>query len=103
MILCKYSENSLYKLERRDFMEMSNLPLTRRHPRLTKFVDIFFHIKGMSITSLAVMVIVGILIFSLTDYSLLGKLTATIVVFAFLLYLGLIPFFLFLCLFRADE
>lgn len=84
-------------------MEMNNLPLTRRYPRLTKFVDIFFHVKGMTITSLTVMVIVGILIFYLTNYSLFGKLVATIVIFSFLLFLGLIPFFAFLCLFRADD
>lgn len=103
MVLCKYSENSLNKLERRDFMEMNNLPLTRRHPKLTKFVDIFFRFKGMSITSLSVMVIVGILIFSLTHYNLLGKLAATIVISAFLICLVFVPFFWFLCLFRADD
>lgn len=103
MILCKYSENSLNKVERRDFMEMNNLPLTRRHPKLTKFVDMFFHAGGMSITSLAVMVIVGILIFSLTHYSLLSKLVASIVVSAFLICLVFIPLFWILCLFRSDD
>ena len=84
-------------------MEMNNLPLTRRHPKLTKFVDIFFRVKGMTITALAVVVIIGSLFFSLTDYSLLGKLTATLVVFAFIIFLGIIPLFLVLSLFRTDD
>lgn len=54
-------------------MEMNNLPLTRKYPQLTKFADMFFRIEGMTITSLAVMVIVGFFIFFLTDYSLLSK------------------------------
>lgn len=84
-------------------MKMNNLPLTRKYPQLTKFADMFFRIEGMTITSLAVMVIVGFFIFFLTDYSLLGKLVATIVVFAFLLFLGLIPLFFVLCSFRTDD
>ena len=80
-----------------------NLPLTRRYPQLTKFADMFFRSEGMTITSIAIMVIVGSLFFSLTDYSLLGKLTATLVVFAFIIFLGIIPLFLVLSLFRTDD
>lgn len=84
-------------------MEMNNLPLTRKYPQLTKFADMFFRIEGMTITSLAVMVIVGFFIFFLTDYSLLSKLVATIVVYAFLICLVFIPLFWVLCLFRSDD
>ena len=82
---------------------MRSLPLERRYPQLTKFTDAFFRKKGMTKTALAVLVIVGSLFFLFTDYGLLGKLTATLVVYAFLLLWVLIPLFSVFCLFQADK
>lgn len=101
MVLCKYSENSLNM--QKGGVYMKDQPLIWRYPRLTKFADTFFRKKGMSKTAVAVLAIVWSLFFFLSNYNLLGKLVATIVVYGFLLFLVLIPLFSALCLFQADK
>ena len=82
-----------------------NLPLPRRFPWLTHFANVIFRNdgKGAVLIAVSVLGLVGVLVFILTPYSILAKITATLVIFGFLLFLVLMPLFVVLCLFRADD
>ena len=82
-----------------------NLPLTRRFPRLTHFADTIFRNdgKGAVLITASFALLIGLLVFTLTNYSLLAKIAVTLVIFSFLLFFVIMPLFVVLCLFRADD
>lgn len=82
-----------------------NLPLTRRFPRLTHFADVIFRNdgNGLTVISASVWFLVGLAVFILTNYSFWAKIAVTMVIFGFLLFLVIMPLFVVLCLFRADN
>lgn len=82
-----------------------NLPLTQRFPRLTHFANLLFRNDGRGAVLIGAFIwlLVGVFIFTLTDYSLLAKIAATLVIFGFLLFFVLMPLLVVLCLFRADD
>lgn len=88
---------------------MKNQPLSRRFSRLTHFADFFFRYgeKGITITAFAVFGLVVFVFFGLTTYSLLAKFTATLVVYSFILFFLLIPFYailaFILAITKADD
>lgn len=82
-----------------------NLPLTRRFPHLTHLANLLFRNdgRGAALIGAFILLLVGVFIFTFTDYSLIAKIAVTLVVFGFLLFFVLMPLFVVLCLFRADD
>ena len=82
-----------------------NLPLTRRFPHLTHLANLLFcnDGRGAALIGAFILLLVGVFIFTFTDYSLIAKIAVTLVVFGFLLFFVLMPLFVVLCLFRADD
>lgn len=82
-----------------------NLPLTRRFPKLTHFADVVFRNNGngAALISVSCWLFIGLAVFIITNYSILAKITVASVIFGFLFFLVLFPFFTILCLFRSDN